>query len=527
MAQTIGSLDLNAFSDLYSDSTQYFWFESNASATYGAGAHVTLVPDTSFISNPTGQNILMNTDGFSIRNGLLPMMTLDNDSLEFNVVDTTEGTYVTTATFSSTGSQIGQTGESHIEMDYHSMQLIDKEGAAYFHVSDLRSDHTDADEYGEGFYTVITERFIANGISKLFAISNTPFTENYKVYVNGIEESDVVIDGMAFRFTTAPTEGSIVTATYPTAVQYAKAYTAGLRKNGEIIGIMSFAEGHDTIASGMKSHAEGWNTTASGYYSHAEGVNCIASGNGSHAEGTGNTASGDDSHAEGALTTASGNDSHAQNYDTIAGYWAQTAIGKYNDNQLNNAFEIGNGTSDSARSNALTVDWDGNVVATSVKKSLGYTGEYITIAGNQTPSESAGQVSLSTSYKNCFPTNKYSESTSSVLANDLFSVSGGIVTILKAGRYKVDYQIYTYTGFTVNDYILVSAMYNGNAANARASRMRAWATNPYTTLRSSCIINAAQNSTIGVSAENQDAARGCIGLSALTRMTIECLAIYE
>ena len=99
MAQTIGSLDLNAFSDLYSDSTQYFWFEGNASATYGAGAHVTLVPDTSFISNPTGQNILMNTDGFIIRNGLLPMMVLDNNSLDFNMIDTTAGTYTSAATF--------------------------------------------------------------------------------------------------------------------------------------------------------------------------------------------------------------------------------------------------------------------------------------------------------------------------------------------------------------------------------------------------------------------------------------------
>lgn len=101
MTTTIGSLDLNAFSDLYSDSTQYFWFESNSSATYGAGAHVTLVPDTSFISNPTGQNILMNTDGLSIRNGLLPMMTLDNNSLDFNVINTLSSTYTNVASFGS------------------------------------------------------------------------------------------------------------------------------------------------------------------------------------------------------------------------------------------------------------------------------------------------------------------------------------------------------------------------------------------------------------------------------------------
>ena len=118
MAQTIGSIDLNAFSDLYNDSNQYFWFEGNASATYGAGVHVTLVPDTSFISNPTGQNILMNTDGISLRNGLLPMMTLDNDSLDFNVIDTTSGTYTNIATF-GLQTRIGknETGYSRILID--------------------------------------------------------------------------------------------------------------------------------------------------------------------------------------------------------------------------------------------------------------------------------------------------------------------------------------------------------------------------------------------------------------------------
>lgn len=118
MAQTIGSLDLNAFSDLYSDSTQYFWFEGNASASYGAGVHITLSPNTSFIANSTGQNILMNTDGISIRNGLLPMMTLDNDSLDFNMIDTTSNTYTNMATF-GLQTRIGrnETGYSRILID--------------------------------------------------------------------------------------------------------------------------------------------------------------------------------------------------------------------------------------------------------------------------------------------------------------------------------------------------------------------------------------------------------------------------
>lgn len=123
MATTMGSLDLASLKNLRDDLTQYFWFEPNASATYGAGAHVTLVPDTTFISNPTGQNILMNTEGFSIRNGLLPMMTLDNDSLNFNVVDTTQGTYVSMATFGASGSRIGAENGMHISVDADSIDF--------------------------------------------------------------------------------------------------------------------------------------------------------------------------------------------------------------------------------------------------------------------------------------------------------------------------------------------------------------------------------------------------------------------
>lgn len=112
MATTIGSLDLNALNDLYSDSTQYFWFESDSTVTYGAGVHITLSPSATFMSNPTGQNILINTDGISIRNGLLPMMTLDNNSLDFNTVDIADGTYNTVATFSTTGAIIGLSSQT-------------------------------------------------------------------------------------------------------------------------------------------------------------------------------------------------------------------------------------------------------------------------------------------------------------------------------------------------------------------------------------------------------------------------------
>ena len=88
-------------------------------------------------------------------------------------------------------------------------------------------------------------------------------------------------------------------------------------------------------------------------------ANNIASGTYSHAEGSNTTASGNYSHAEGGGTLASGNSSHAGGYRTIAGYENQTAIGTFNDNKSTNLFEIGNGTSDSNRSNAFEVSSDG------------------------------------------------------------------------------------------------------------------------------------------------------------------------
>ena len=176
---------------------------------------------------------------------------------------------------------------------------------------------------------------------------------------------------------------------------YAPYATLGCRKANVAVGNYSVAEGIDIEASGYSSHAEGYQTTASksfshaegfkteangreshaeGYYteasgedSHAEGNQTVASGSTSHAEGEHTIASGRASHAEGSYTEASGIESHAQNRGTIAAKSNQTAIGRYNieDKETTSAKQkaliIGNGTSNNYRSNALTVDWQGNV----------------------------------------------------------------------------------------------------------------------------------------------------------------------
>ncbi|MFH0797107.1 MAG: hypothetical protein V2A65_08665 [Candidatus Omnitrophota bacterium] len=86
--------------------------------------------------------------------------------------------------------------------------------------------------------------------------------------------------------------------------------------NGNV-GNYSFAEGHDTRASGSASHAEGDQTEATGRHAHAEGDNSLAGGENSHAEGQGTVAGDLASHAEGYYTNA-GKYSHAEGYYTTA-----------------------------------------------------------------------------------------------------------------------------------------------------------------------------------------------------------------
>ena len=163
------------------------------------------------------------------------------------------------------------------------------------------------------------------------------------------------------------------------------------------------AEGSNTMASGNSAHAEGYATQASGPAAHAEGLGAEASsasstslygivasgrgahaegfgyksthdtadtanmveaiGQGAHAEGSSTKAVSDSAHAEGKYTKANSNYSHAEGIYTIASSSAQHVQGKYNIEDTANIYAdiVGNGSSDSARSNASALDWNGNL----------------------------------------------------------------------------------------------------------------------------------------------------------------------
>lgn len=109
-----------------------------------------------------------------------------------------------------------------------------------------------------------------------------------------------------------------------------------------------------TTASGIGSIAIGFSTYASGTYAISIGYN--------------NTASGTAAINIGTMCEASANYSLSFGYRTKAGSVYQTTLGKCNVEDTSDTYclIVGNGTDDNNRSNAMTVDWNGNINANNI-----------------------------------------------------------------------------------------------------------------------------------------------------------------
>lgn len=217
-------------------------------------------------------------------------------------------------------ARIGKpSGTSRIELDYHSMQLIDKEGSTYLHVSDLRNEQGVAS---------VQDNFTGDGSKKTFELSLTPVVSSITAKVNGTTVTAYTITqgSTLLTFTNAPANGATIVITYNTTSITAKVFTFGNRASGNV-GAGSISLGDYNIASGNKSVAIGYIAEASGNNSSSIGFSTVASGRTAHAEGERTTASGDASHSEGGGTAASGGCSHAEGSDTVASNYASHAEG--------------------------------------------------------------------------------------------------------------------------------------------------------------------------------------------------------
>jgi hypothetical protein len=161
-------------------------------------------------------------------------------------------------------------------------------------------------------------------------------------------------------------------------------YSTALGKQATASGYSSISMGVYSMASGFNSFAMGYNTqalsdysTAIGYEAIASGYSSIALGTNTHASGTNSITMGISTNALGYSSTAMGGSTHASGsysiatgYNTKAKSYAALAIGRYNDTlatenattwqATDRVFVIGDGTSNTARSNCFYVLKNGN-----------------------------------------------------------------------------------------------------------------------------------------------------------------------
>lgn len=129
------------------------------------------------------------------------------------------------------------------------------------------------------------------------------------------------------------------------------------RKNNIAVGEGAIAPNSNSIAIGTEVFAKGNSSCAQGSY-------VTANGDSSCAQGRGTIARGDYSHAEGLGTETNtvADAAHAEGFQTKASSDYQHVQGKYNIEDTANKYAhiVGNGTDNSTRSNAHTLDWNGN-----------------------------------------------------------------------------------------------------------------------------------------------------------------------
>ena len=304
-------------------------------------------------SNPSGRNVLIDNDSVDIRNG--------TDVL---------------ASFGST-AVIGQEGKSRATIDYHSLQMLDATGAPYFVVEDLRDETGNALIYqkfectyemyddDEDIDPLVTP--VIEVVDMLNEQGESVLNVHAEYLVVEINDSGTKINISMGR----NHRDEIWTIIFRTTGE-AKFYTLGQRSEGSNRAPFSIAAGYDVEASGYAAFAEGYGTISAGKGTHAEGINTEVNdySEGGHAEGIGTRVLGKAGHAEGRNCVSVGG--HAEGVGVYSTHPRQTAMGSYNkeiyewhstlDLTPEYLLVVGNGLSDSERSNAFVVTWTGSVI---------------------------------------------------------------------------------------------------------------------------------------------------------------------
>lgn len=241
---------------------------------------------------------------------------------------------------------LGDSEESHAEIDSDSLQFVDGSGETFFLVND-------AAEASEA--TSLVEIFESTGslTDNTLTLQHTPTGTPLIYRTDGMPSAITSVSGNVLTLAFALYPGSIAIVPYETTDYHAmngKTMMLGVNENVLLAaGAYSASVGTDNQPSGDKSMTVGNGCQTVDSKAFASGGACLAAGEASVAHGL--------------FAKAVGFSSFAQGGNVIAYGPYQHAIGRFNEIDIdgNHALVIGNGTANNARSNAFAVGWDGTV----------------------------------------------------------------------------------------------------------------------------------------------------------------------
>ena len=380
------------------NTNQYFWHTETGTDT---GAHITEKTKEEFLDDPQngGGNLLARSNGIAVRDGLEELAIFGADGTRIGTEESGHSVITNRAIQYKYGNDFifrayvsndaqGLVNDATVTSTVGDGDVINLD----IHIVQMTSvkydDDTPITNYtisADGYSVTVPSRDTTKAVILNF-VSDSPFPH----YVLGTFYSGETLGRYSFHQGRKNGAGQYASAMgYGNRARGMSSHAEGESNLITIDGYRAHAEGHANTVSTNDGHAEGDSNTVSGYNSHAEGYSNTVSGGNSHAEGQGNTVSGNHAHAEGYENEVSGNGSHAEGIgNTVSGINAhaggdhtiaqgdsQFVIGSYNVAQgtnqgwvrADNAFIIGNGTSESSRSNAFAVTWGGDVYINSNK----------------------------------------------------------------------------------------------------------------------------------------------------------------
>lgn len=368
-------LDSNSFNAYSANDTSYFSLSdgsTNATESYTVSEKLAVFTTTYPINTVTSVTVggtAISSDKYEYSSGDDEFSLLEvpskNSSIAITYTYSTEDEVSTSTTDSFTVGAISLT----IPLTKSNISIV----SVVVHNGSTDENVTDDCDYNSSTNSIVFTNDtyvppVGSIVDVNYTINNTSpyftFGTRNNSYAKGVGSASFANNGVASganSFTTGDSNRSTGTASFTTGTGNVASgiYSFAEGRNNQASGSYAHAEGYGNIVNNIYGHAEGYGNTVSGTFSHAEGRGNKSTGTYSHSEGYNNTASGSYSHAGGTGSVASGLTSFAHGEGLQASMANAGAFGRYNE-PLGFLFTVGNGTSNSARSNAFAVGQGGN-----------------------------------------------------------------------------------------------------------------------------------------------------------------------